>query len=165
MGSEIERKFLLKNHSWREKCLQLPKEMIQGYFPKVPGGPTVRVRIADTAAFLTIKGRSRGNEGVERSEFEYRLPVPDAAAMLEEFCGTRVVKKLRYFLPADNGLRWEIDEYLEENQGLFTAEIELPAPDTPFERPLWLGEEVSGDSRYGNGALSVKPYSRWEDQK
>ena len=165
MGIEIERKFLLKDESWRNQVSELPETLTQGYFLRAPGGPTVRVRIADDRAFLTIKGRSRGNEGVERSEFEYRLPVPDAAAMLEEFCGTRVVKKLRYFLPADNGLCWEIDEYLEENQGLFTAEIELPAPDTPFERPLWLGEEVSGDSRYGNGALSVKPYSQWEETK
>jgi CYTH domain-containing protein len=121
------------------------------------------VRIADSCAFLTIKGRTKGEEKLERSEFEYPLPVADAAAMLEEFCGTRVVRKLRYFLPAGNGLTWEIDEYLDENKGLFTAEIELPSPDTPFERPAWLGEEVSGDSRYGNGALSVKPYSRWEE--
>ncbi len=165
MGIEIERKFLLKDESWRQEVSEAPKSLTQGYFLRAPGGPTVRVRIADTVAFLTIKGRSKGGEGVERSEFEYPLPVPDAAAMLEEFCGTRVVKKLRYFIPAANGCRWEIDEYLEANQGLFTAEIELPAPDTFFERPPWLGEEVSGDSRYGNGALSVKPYSQWEETK
>ena len=165
MGIEIERKFLLKDESWRKEVSEAPKSLTQGYFLRAPGGPTVRVRIADSAAFLTIKGRSKGEEGVERSEFEYQLPLKDASAMLDEFCGTRVVKKLRYFLPAGQGLRWEIDEYLEENKGLYTAEIELPAPDTFFERPLWLGEEVSGDSRYGNGSLSVKPYSQWEEQK
>ena len=163
MGVEIERKFLLKDQSWRDEVSALPRTLTQGYFLRAPGGPTVRVRIADSCAFLTIKGRTKGEEKLERSEFEYPLPVADAAAMLEEFCGTRVVRKLRYFLPADNGFTWEIDEYLDENKGLFTAEIELPSPDTPFERPAWLGEEVSGDSRYGNGALSVKPYSRWEE--
>jgi CYTH domain-containing protein len=163
MGVEIERKFLLKDQSWRDEVSALPRTLTQGYFLRAPGGPTVRVRIADSCAFLTIKGRTKGEEKLERSEFEYPLPVADAAAMLEEFCGTRVVRKLRYFLPAGNGLTWEIDEYLDENKGLFTAEIELPSPDTPFERPAWLGEEVSGDSRYGNGALSVKPYSRWEE--
>lgn len=163
MGVEIERKFLLKDQSWRDEVSALPRTLTQGYFLRAPGGPTVRVRIADSCAFLTIKGRTKGEEKLERSEFEYELPVADAAAMLEEFCGTRVVRKLRYFLPAGNGFTWEIDEYLDENKGLFTAEIELPSPDTPFERPPWLGEEVSGDSRYGNGALSVKPYSRWEE--
>ena len=163
MGVEIERKFLLKDQSWRDEVSALPRTLTQGYFLRAAGGPTVRVRIADNSAFLTIKGRAKGEEKLERSEFEYPLPVADAAAMLEEFCGTRVVKKLRYHLPAENGFIWEIDEYLDENKGLFTAEIELPSPDTPFERPSWLGEEVSGDSRYGNGALSVNPYSRWEE--
>ena len=164
MGIEIERKFLLKDQSWREQLSELPKSLTQGYFLRAQGGPTVRVRIADDRAFLTIKGRSKGEEGVERSEFEYPLPVADAAAMLEEFCGSRVVEKKRYYLPAENGLCWEIDEYLGENEGLFTAEIELPSPETSFEIPSWLGEEVSGDSRYGNGSLSVNPYSKWKEQ-
>ena len=164
MGSEIERKFLLKNHSWREDRLQPPQEMIQGYFPKVPGGPTVRVRIAGDRAFITVKGRGKGVESLVRSEFEYEIPVSEARAMLDEFCGSRIVEKKRHLVPAGDGLVWEIDEYFKLNAGLFTAEIELPSPETPFEKPPWLGKEVSGDPRYSNGSLSSKPFTLWEDQ-
>ena len=164
MGVEIERKFLLLNESWRQACSTPPKSLMQGYFPKVQGGPTVRVRVADDRAFITIKGRGRGEESLERSEFEYEIPVADAIAMMNEFCGSRVVKKYRYFLPDAQGFVWEIDEYLEENAGLFTAEIELPDAATSFERPPWLGEEVSGDSRYSNGSLSSRPYSLWKEE-
>lgn len=164
MGIEIERKFLLKDQSWRDQVTSLPRTLIQGYFPRPSGGATVRVRVADDHAFLTIKGRARGEEQLKRSEFEYEIPVADALAMLEEFCGSRVVKKLRYVLPADNGLFWEIDEYLENNEGLFTAEIELPDTAFSFEAPQWLGDEVSGDSRYSNGSLSAKPYLSWKEE-
>lgn len=165
MGIEIERKFLLKDSSWKDQVTILPRSLEQGYFLRASGGPTVRVRIAEEEAFLTIKGRSKGAEGLERSEFEYPIPLEDARMMLTELCQERVVKKLRYHLPAENGLVWEIDEYLELNEGLFTAEIELPDPETPFEKPDWLGEEVSGDKRYSNGALSVSPYSTWETKE
>ena len=161
MGVETERKFLLKNHSWKEEITSLPRTLTQGYFLRAQGGPTMRVRIADNDAFVTIKGRSRGEENISRSEFEYPIPVTDAQAMLEEFCGERIVKKLRYCLNSPDGFIWEIDEYLENNAGLYTAEIELPSPDTPFEIPAWLGEEVSADKRYSNGSLSVTPYSQW----
>ena len=164
MGIEIERKFLLKDESWRKEVSEAPKSLTQGYFLRAPGGPTVRVRIADSAAFLTIKGRSKGEEGVERSEFEYQLPLKDASAMLDEFCGSRVVKKHRYILPAENGLYWEIDEYLDANLGLFTAEIELPDASASFVMPPWLGEDVSNDSRYSNGSLSTNPYCRWKEE-
>ena len=163
MGIEIERKFLLKDSSWKDQVTTLPRSLEQGYFLRAQGGPTVRVRIADDEAFLTIKGRAKGAEGLERSEFEYAIPLEDARMMLAELCQERVVKKLRYYLPAGNGLVWEIDEYLELNAGLFTAEIELPDPETPFEKPDWLGEEVSGDKRYSNGALSAVPFTTWEN--
>ena len=161
MGSEIERKFLLKNHSWREDRLRPPQEMIQGYFPKVPGGPTVRVRIAGDRAFITVKGRGKGAESLVRSEFEYEIPVAEARAMLDEFCGSRIVEKQRSLVPAGNGLVWEIDEYFKLNEGLFTAEIELPSPETPFEKPAWLGDEVSDNKNYTNRSLSRAPYSCW----
>ena len=161
MGVEIERKFLLKDRSWQKQVTGVPKKLTQGYFLRAQGGPTVRVRIADDTAFLTVKGRSKGTENLTRSEFEYQIPLEDAAAMLEELCGKRVVKKLRYCIEAADGFLWEIDEYLDLNEGLFTAEIELPDADTPFEKPIWLGEEVSGDKRYSNGSLSVLPYSEW----
>lgn len=165
MGIEIERKFLLADESWKELCPAPPKHLMQGYFPKVQGGPTVRVRVADDRAFITVKGRAGGKESLERSEFEYGIPVADALAMMEEFCGSKVVEKYRYVLPGSDGLVWEIDEYLGANAGLFTAEIELPDAETPFERPAWLGEEVSSDSRYSNGSLSCRPYSLWRDEK
>ncbi|MBE6384332.1 MAG: CYTH domain-containing protein [Lentisphaerae bacterium] len=161
MGVETERKFLLKDHSWREQVTSLPKKLTQGYFLRAQGGPTVRVRIADDRAFLTVKGRSKGTENLTRSEFEYQIPLGDAAAMLEELCGTRVVKKLRFCVAGPDGFVWEIDEYLDLNAGLFTAEIELPDADIPFVKPHWLGAEVSGDKRYSNGSLSVSPFSEW----
>lgn len=164
MGSEIERKFLLKDQSWRKSVSAPFRTFTQGYFVRGQGGPTLRVRIADDRAFLTIKGRARGSENLERSEFEYEIPLEDAQAMLEEFCGTRIVKKRRYLVPADSGLVWEIDEYFELNAGLFTAEIELPDADTPFDRPEWLGREVSGDPRYSNGSLSSNPFTLWNDE-
>ena len=163
MGIEIERKFLLKDATWRHEVTMPPRSLTQGYIMRGQGGPTVRVRIADDAAFLTIKGKTKGADVLERSEFEYAVPVEDAQAMLEEFCDSRVVKKLRYHVKGEDGFLWEIDEYLDLNSGLFTAEIELPDADTSFLKPEWLGEEVSGDKRYSNGALSVLPYSEWSD--
>ena len=161
MGVETERKFLLKNHSWKEEITTLPRTLTQGSFLRAQGGPTLRVRITEDRGFVTIKGRARGEDNISRSEFEYPIPAADAQAMLEEFCGERIVKKLRYYLNSPDGFTWEIDEYLENNAGLYTAEIELPSPDTPFEIPEWLGEEVSSDKRYSNGSLSVTPYSQW----
>ncbi len=162
MGTEIERKFLLASSAWRSGA-DRGVRMVQGYFssggPSPEPPPTVRVRIAGERAFLTVKGRP---SGWERSEFEYEIPVPDAEAMLREFCGPRIVEKRRYLHPAGNGLVWEIDEYFGRNAGLFTAEIELPEPDAPFEHPGWLGKEVSDDPRYTNGALSRRPFSEWE---
>ena len=155
MGVEIERKFLLSSDAWRAGAGE-GVTMKQGYFAGVPGeSPTVRVRIAGARAFLTIKGEPNG---LARSEFEYEIPVADAEAMLREFCGTRVVEKCRYTFPAGNGLFWEVDEYFGLNEGLFTAEIELPTADAPCPHPEWLGEEVSGNPAYTNGSLSREPW-------
>lgn len=155
MGVEIERKFLLRSDAWRAGAGE-GVTMKQGYFAGVPGeSPTVRVRIAGARAFLTIKGEPNG---LARSEFEYEIPVADAEAMLREFCGTRVVEKCRYTFPAGDGLFWEVDEYFGLNEGLFTAEIELPTADAPCPHPEWLGEEVSGNPAYTNGALSRRPW-------
>ncbi|MBQ6353285.1 MAG: CYTH domain-containing protein [Lentisphaeria bacterium] len=158
MAREIERKFLLKDESWRDSA-GTPRHLVQGYFETGPGGCTLRVRDDDGAGRLTIKGRPHG---FARSEFEYAIPAADVAAMLAEFCASRVVEKLRY-LVTYGGFTWEIDEYLGDNAGLFTAEIELPTENTEFPRPSWLGEEVSGVSRYTNGALSRHPYRLWRE--
>ena len=165
MAIETERKFLLLSDAWRREAVTPPETLVQGYFPRAAGGPTVRVRISDAKGFLTVKGRPQADAPVSRSEFEYEIPAAEAEAMLGEFCGDNLVKKLRYTFPAAAGLQWEIDEYLELNAGLFTAEIELPEPGTPFPRPPWLGEEISGDPRYTNAALSCRPWSLWKEEK
>ena len=155
MAIEIERKFLVRDSRW--KIPGIPSVRIrQGYLPSED--LTVRVRLAGDKAFLTLKGRP---EGIARSEFEYGIPVPDAEELLTSFAGDRCLEKIRYRLPAGEGLFWEIDEYSGGNAGLFTAEIELPSPDAPFERPDWLGREVTGDFRYSNSMLARHPWKEW----
>ena len=156
MRCEIEHKFLLTGSGWRDAA-DAGVKLVQGYFEG--SGPTVRVRLAGNDAFLTIKGKAAG---VARNEYEYAIPFGDAVKMLQEFCYPRVVSKIRYRVPAENGLVWEIDEYLGANAGLFTAEIELPSEDTAFVRSPWLGEDVSADKRYRNRSLSVYPYGTWK---
>lgn len=158
MAVEIERKFLLASEAWRSGA-ESAVRMVQGYFELLPPSPTVRVRIAGEKAFLTVKGPVRN---ISRSEFEYEVPVADAEAMLREFCGGRVVEKVRYLVPY-GGFVWEVDEYFGENEGLFTAEIELDGEEASFSVPPWLGPEVSADRRYSNGALSRNPYRRWNN--
>ena len=157
MGIEIERKFLLASEAWRVSA-RPGIQMLQGYFERVPGFPTVRVRIAGAKAFLTVKGVVRN---ISRSEFEYEIPVEDAKAMLDEFCGKRIVEKTRFLVPFE-GFVWEVDEYFGGNAGLFTAELELETENAEFPIPPWLGKEVSADRRYTNGALSRNPYCGWK---
>ncbi len=155
MAIEIERKFLVKSDAWRKRVVSSTL-MRQGYL----GGTvsTVRVRQTDKTAFLTIKGRANG---ISRTEFEYEIPVADAETMLSDMTVGSIVEKIRYIVPAENGLFWEIDEYLNANAPLFTAEIELPDADTAFEIPEWLGEDVSANKNYTNRSLSKAPYSTW----
>lgn len=154
MATEIERKFLVISDDWRADATGVA--LRQGYLSRHPDR-TVRVRIAGTQAFITVKGRSRG---VTRLEFEYPVPLADAGHMLEELCERPLVEKTRHTL--DIGpQRWEIDEFHGDNQGLIVAEIELLHEDQAFERPAWLGREVSADSRYFNANLASHPYSRW----
>ena len=155
MAIEIERKFLVKSDSWRQSVVSSTL-MKQGYL----GGAaaTVRVRQTDKTAFLTIKGKANG---ISRAEFEYEIPVADAQAMLADMTVGTCVEKIRHLVPAGNGLFWEIDEYLNANAPLFTAEIELPAEDTVFDIPDWLGTDVSENKNYTNRSLSRAPYSTW----
>ena len=160
MAKEIERKFLLKDMTWRETA-SAPRRLVQGYFETGPSGCTLRVRNDDGIGKLTIKGRP---DGFSRSEFEYDIPTADVEAMLGEFCLPRVVEKLRDLVDF-GGFTWEVDEYLGLNKGLFTAEIELTDENADFPRPPWLGEEISGISRYTNGSLSRRPYVTWQEQQ
>ena len=154
MGIEIERKFLVTDDSWRGQGIAQPFR--QGYLARGKG-LTVRVRIAGDRALLTIKS---GRKGITRDEYEYDIPVTDAEEMLDRLADGAVIAKTRTFIEF-RGKTWEVDEFHGLNEGLIVAEIELDDENEAFERPPWLGAEVSDDPRYLNSALSLSPYSTW----
>jgi adenylate cyclase len=154
MGTEIERKFLVKGDAWRSP---IPgKRYCQGYVVQ-PGNVTVRVRIAGDRGFLTLKGKA---ENFARPEFEYEIPVPEAQEMLDLWCRPRIVDKIRYRIPVGD-LVWEVDEFLGFNQGLILAEVELQSSDQCVDLPDWVGLEVSEEHRYYNSSLAIHPYAQW----
>ncbi len=153
MGREIERKFLVSSDAWRHQALPVP--YAQGYLCRGTGG-TVRVRIAGSEAFLTIKGAV---SGISRAEFEYPLPLADAQELLA-LCPDSLIRKSRTHLLYEGHL-WEIDQFEGANAGLIVAEIELTDPEESFLIPPWLGKEVSGDPRYFNSNLTIHPFSAW----
>lgn len=155
-GVEIERKFLVKNDAWQK--LGTPVYYCQGYLNDAKER-TVRVRIAGDKAFLTIKG---ANVGAVRSEFEYEIPVAEARHMLENLALRPLIEKTRTVIQ-DHDHVWEVDAFMGENAGLVVAEIELADEFEAFERPEWLGEEVTGDARYYNSSLVRHPYCQWKD--
>ncbi len=161
MGIEIERKFLVLDDSWKKEVIRRIS-IRQGYV-QCENHATVRVRIADHEAYLTIKS-PRGISGLTRTEFNYPIPAEDADVLLKSVCSQGLVEKFRNIVPAGNGLIWEIDEFAGANTGLVMAELELPSPDTPFERPSWLGKEVTDDYRYYNSNLVAHPYTDWEKE-
>ncbi|MGW8194755.1 MAG: CYTH domain-containing protein, partial [Desulforhopalus sp.] len=150
MGTEIEKKFLLANNDWRELASGTP--YCQGYLNREKG-LTVRVRIIDDRGVLTIKGPS---QGASRQEFEYEIPVDEAREMLEKFCLKPFIEKTRYKIEYA-GFTWEVDEFKGDNEGLAFAEIELDEEGQDFEKPPWIGTEVTGDSRYYNANLVHNP--------
>jgi len=159
MGVEIERKFLVQGEAWRAQGT--PVLLRQGYLSAQPER-TVRVRIEGERAVLTIKSK---NVGAARGEWEYPIPVADAAELLDRLCERPLIEKYRRRIPFA-GFVWEVDEFLGDNAGLVVAEIELESADAPFERPPWLGVEVTDALRYYNLALAARPYSQWcEDER
>ena len=152
---EIERKFLVQKEKWLVVSKQAGILYIQGYL-SIDDDKVIRVRVAGERGFLTIKGKS---ETFSHPEFEYEIPVDDARELLKQYTKNRV-EKVRTRIPAGNYV-WEVDEFLGENEGLLMAEIELEIPEDIFEKPAWLGEEVTGDARYYNSYLAGKPYGRW----
>lgn len=154
MATEIERKFLLKSDDWRAGARGEPFR--QGYLSSHKDR-TVRVRIAGETATLTIKGPP---SGITRAEFEYPIPLADAAVMLDQLCEHPLIDKVRYVVEYA-GTQWEIDEFMGENAGLVVAEVELEREDQAFVTPPWLGAEVTGDPRYQNSNLARAPYSTW----
>ncbi|HQU16686.1 MAG: adenylate cyclase [Chromatiales bacterium 21-64-14] len=155
MATEIERKFLVRSDAWRTQVRD-STEYRQGYFAGMERC-SVRVRVGPQGAFLNIKGATLG---VERHEYEYPIPKTDAEELLAQFCVRPMISKVRHRVPYAGHL-WEIDVFQGDNAGLVVAEIELGAADEAFERPEWLGEEVSNDPRYYNVCLVSHPYKDW----
>ncbi|MBO4633614.1 MAG: CYTH domain-containing protein [Lentisphaeria bacterium] len=158
MPTETERKFLLKNDSWRKQAVSCT--LIRQAYAHFQNDSrmTLRIRLTDDQAYLTLKGPVRG---CSRSEFEYPLPPQDAQEILEEFCESGRIEKYRYRIPIGSHV-WEVDEFLGNNAGLTMAEIELDSPDEPFERPEWLGREVTGEVRFYNSHLLEYPFRDWK---
>lgn len=155
MTIEIERRFLLKNDSWRAGAGE-PETMRQGYL-SVEKERTIRVRIIGKRAWLTLKGYI---SDVARSEFEYEIPLPHAEAMMQTMCPFRLEKR-RYKVDYQ-GFVFEIDEYFGDNAPLIVAELELPGEDAVFAKPAWLGEEITANGKFTNAYLSKHPYSEWD---
>lgn len=156
MKQEIERKFLVSGDGWRAAAGR-GEICCQGYITAGPASATVRVRLLGEQGFLTIKGPA---QGISRSECEYKIPAADAEYMIQNLCGDRLVSKKRYTFEV-GGMIWEIDEFSGSNDGLIVAEIELKSEEQPFEKPGWLGAEVSFDPRYTNAALARHPFAQW----
>ncbi len=155
---EIERKFLVRDDSWRGRGTTALFR--QGYIARTQDR-TVRVRVAGEKGMLTIKYRG---EGIARSEFEYEIPLDEAQALLDGLAPGEIIEKLRHTFTCEGSV-WEVDEFLGANQGLVVAEIELESEDQSFVRPSWLGDEVSKMSRYLIVGLARRPYTAWSREQ
>ncbi|MGV3460786.1 MAG: CYTH domain-containing protein [Flavobacterium sp.] len=153
---ETERKFLVKSDAYKLEA-SAQKRIVQGYLSTDPER-TIRIRIKGEQGFLTIKGKSNAS-GLSRMEWEKEITIDDANALLS-LCLPGVIDKVRYEIPVGKHV-FEVDEFFGENKGLTIAEIELADENESFEKPDWLGDEVSGDERYYNAYLSSRPFSTW----
>lgn len=155
MANEIERKFLVsgdfKSHSFKST------RIIQGYLSSVPER-TVRVRLKGEKGFITIKGIGSAS-GATRYEWEKEIPVEEIKELLL-LCEPGVIDKTRFLVKAGEHT-FEVDEFYGENEGLVVAEVELSSEDESFEKPAWLGKEVTGDVKYYNSMLMKNPYTKW----
>ena len=156
MAQEIERKFLVKGE-FKNEAFKATR-ITQGYLSSVPER-TVRVRVKGDKGFITIKGIGNAS-GASRYEWEKEIPVDDVNELLK-ICEPGVIDKTRYLVKAGE-YTFEVDEFYGDNEGLTVAEVELPSEDATFDRPAWLGEEVTGDSRYYNSMLMKNPYKNWK---
>jgi CYTH domain-containing protein len=154
---EIERKFLVLNDSYKQEAF-VQKRIVQGYLSSVPER-TVRVRIKGEQGYLTIKGKSN-DAGTSRLEWEKEISVPDAEQLLA-LCEKGAIDKIRHEVKVGSHT-FEVDEFFGENTGLTVAEVELSDENEAFEKPHWLGEEVTGTERYYNAYLSRNPYNTWQ---
>lgn len=156
MAQEIERKFLVNSDTFKAEAFR-QTHIIQGYLSSVPER-TVRVRIKNSKGYITIKGAAN-ESGTSRYEWEKEIPENEAQELLK-ICEPGVIDKTRYEVKSGRFI-FEVDEFYEENRGLVVAEIELQNEDDRFEKPLWLGKEVTGDSKYYNSMLMKNPFSKW----
>lgn len=156
MSLEIERKFLVKNKDFKKEAF-LIKSIKQGYLNSNKNR-TVRVRISDEKAFITIKGKSN-HSGTTRFEWEKEISKFEAEQLLL-LCEPSIIDKTRFLVKKDGHI-FEVDEFYGDNSGLIIAEIELNSENETFEKPLWLGNEVTGNNKYYNSNLSKKPFMDW----
>ena len=147
---EIERKFLVASDGWKKHTLVNKVPIEQGYIDTA-GTSTVRVRVTDSQAFMTIKGAARG---LTRNEFEYEIPHDDGVQLIK-MCEKPTVKKTRHYVVDNNQQLWEVDTFRGTNRGLVLAEIELESEKQPVNIPQWIGKEVTQDERYRNTALAT----------
>lgn len=155
MPTEIERKYLVTDPGWRQAA-GAGVAIVQGYLGSNEKS-SIRVRIEGKGAWLNIKSRVIG---IQRSEFDYPIPVDEATELLHKLCDQPLIKKTRYPVQYQGHL-WEVDVFAGDNAGLIVAEIELSAPEETFRLPAWAGREVSDDPRYYNTCLVNQPYKDW----
>ena len=154
---EIERKFLTTSDDFKALAFK-QNRIIQGYLSRIPER-TVRIRIRDEKGFLTIKGKTN-TSGLSRFEWEKEIPVDEAKTLLH-LCEKGVIDKIRYEVKVGHHI-FEVDEFYGENKGLIVAEIELQSENETFEKPIWLGKEVTHEIKYYNSYLSKKPFLEWD---
>lgn len=153
---EIERKFLVTSNSYIKESFKCTR-IIQGFLNTHPER-TVRVRLKGKQGFLTVKGLS-SEDGLSRFEWEKEISKSDTESLLK-LCEKGIIDKLRYEVKIGNHI-FEVDEFFGENEGLVIAEVELNSEDEEFEKPEWLGEEVTGQNQYYNSQLCIKPFKTW----
>ena len=155
--TETERKFLVLSDNFKKEAVSRER-IVQGYLNSHPER-TVRIRIKGDNGYLTIKGKSNA-AGTTRMEWEKEIPVADAEQLLA-LCEKGAIDKVRYEIPIGSHT-FEVDEFFGDNAGLIIAEVELADENEPFDKPAWLGREVTGDERYYNAYLSNNPYNTWK---
>lgn len=156
MALEIERKFLVKDDSYKQMAYASSR-IAQGYICSMRGR-TVRVRIRDDKGYLTIKGPSE-TKGLGRYEWEKEIPLGEAQELMK-LCEPGMIDKTRFLVKSGNHV-FEVDEFYGENEGLTIAEVELASEDESYEKPAFIGDEVTGDVRYYNSFLMKNPFSKW----
>lgn len=157
MATEIERKYLVHLEKWEKAKSEATFTSISQGYLSLEAERTVRIRIKKAAAFLTIKGKTKG---ISRIEFEYPIPLKDGLELLN-LCQGSIIQKKRYILK-ENQFTWEVDEFEEDNKGLIIAEVELESEEQTLILPPWIKEEVSKDKRYYNSNLVSHPFKDWK---